>query len=115
MKTRVILSLQQIAKKLVLVLVGAIMFLGLAQSAVQATPIPASQSTTQEISPEELAQRRAERRAEQSKASEAANTEVTEDKLNLEEIAEENAFTKGGNGVPESNQRNKAMSDRLEK
>lgn len=113
MKTRVLLSLQTIAKKLVLVLVGAVMFLGLAQSAVHATPIPASQSTTQEISPEVLAQKRAERRAEQSRASEAANTEAKEDKLNLEEIAEENVLTNDGNGVPESNRRNEAMSDRL--
>lgn len=104
MKTRVLLSLQKISKKLVLLLVGAVMFLGLAQSAVWAAPIPTSQSTTQKMSPQDLEQRRAERRAEQSKASEDANTEVKEDKLNLEEIAEKNAFTNRDKEAPVRNQ-----------
>ena len=113
MKTSVLLSLQQIAKKLTLLVVSAIMFLGLLQPAVQAAPIPTDQSTTQEISPDELAQKRAERRAEQSRASQLADTESDTDKLNLEEIAEENVLTNGGNGVPEELERNKATEDRL--
>lgn len=121
MKISVIHSLQQIAKKLALLVVSAVMFLGLLQPAVQASPIPTEQSTTQEISPEELAQKRAERRAKQSRASQLADTEVKasslgevlESKLNLEEIAEENVLTNDGNGVPEDLERNKAMQDRL--
>lgn len=121
MKTRVLLSIQKAAKKLALLLVGTVLFLGLAQPAVQASPIPTSQSTTQEISPDELAQKRAERRAEQSRASQLADTEVKanslgevlEEKLNLEEIAEENVLTNDGNGVPDELERNAAMKDRL--
>ena len=121
MKISVIQSLQQIAKKLALLMVSAVMFLGLLQPAVQASPIPTEQSTTQAISPEELAQKRAERRAKQSRASQLADTEVKanslgevlEDKLNLEEIAEENVITNDGNGVPEELGRNPAMEDRL--
>ncbi len=113
MKTSMIHSLQQIAKKLALLIVSAVMFLGLLQPAVQASPIPEDQSTTQDISPEELAQKRAERRAKQSRASQLADTEAKTDKLNLEEIAEENVLTNGGNGVPEELGRNKAMEDRL--
>ena len=113
MKASVLLSLQKAAKKLVLLVVSAVMFLGLLQPAVQATPIPTEQSTTQEISPDELAQKRAERRAKQSRASQLADTEAETDKLNLEEIAEENVLTNDGNGVPDELGRNKAMEDRL--
>ena len=113
MKASVLLSLQKTVKKLALLVVSAAMFLGLLQPAVQASPIPTEQSTTQEISPDELAQKRAERRAKQSRASQLADTEAKEDKLNLEEIAEENVITNGGNGVPEELERNKAMQDRL--
>ncbi len=113
MKTSMLLSLQRIAKKLALLIVSAVMFLGLLQPAVQASPIPADQATTQDISPEELAQKRAERRAKQSRASQLADTESKSDKLNLEEIAEENVLTNGGNGVPEELERNPAMQDRL--
>ena len=76
MKASVLLSLQKAAKKLVLLVVSAVMFLGLLQPAVQASPIPTEQSTTQEISPDELAQKRAERRAKQSRASQLADTEA---------------------------------------
>ena len=121
MKTRALLPLQKAVQKLALLLVSAVMFLGLIQPAVQATPIPTSQSTTQEISPDELSQKRANRRAQQSRASQAADTEVKanslgevlEDKLNLEEIAEENVLTNDSNGVPDDLARNEAMQDRL--
>lgn len=121
MKTSVFLSLQKITKKLALLVAGAVMFLGLMQPAVQASPIPTEQSTTQAISPEELARKRAERRAKQSRASQLADTEVQanslsevlENKLNLEEIAEENVITNDSNGVPDELKRNKAMQDRL--
>ena len=113
MKTSVRLSLQKIAKRLALLAVGTVMFLGLLQPAVQATPIPTEQSTTQDISSDELAQKRAERRAKQSRASQLADTEKSQDKLNLGEIAEENVLTNEGNGVPDELGRNKATENRL--
>lgn len=121
MKKSMLRSIQKAVQKLTLVIAGAVMLLGLMQPALQAAPIPAEQSTTQEISPDELAQKRAERRAKQSRASQLADTEVKansltdvlEDKLNLEEIAEENVLTNDSNGVPDELERNKAMEDRL--
>ncbi|MGC1308401.1 MAG: hypothetical protein WA885_14345 [Phormidesmis sp.] len=97
---RVFFILQRLTQKLTLVLMGAIMCLGLMQSALQAAPLIKTEST-ETLSQESLSQKRAERREAQSKASRAANTEENADsieealneKLNVEEIAKENGLT----------------------
>ncbi len=100
---------KQVATALMGALVGVVMFLGLMQPAAQAMPaIPAiiMPDTEPTISAESLEQKRAERRELQSKASEAANTEEKADsadsigetlseKLNLDEIVEENEIVDG--------------------
>ncbi len=97
MYSRLFLSLQTAIKRLVLFSIGAVLFLGLMQPMAQAAPSSADVPT---LSTESLEQKRAERRAAQSEASKAANSEeeadsigeVFADKLNLEEIVEENVI-----------------------
>lgn len=91
-------TLQTFAKRLMLLIVSTVMFLGLIQPAVQATPSSTAADPLEAPSPENLEKMRAERRAFQSQASQAANSEEEADsvgevltkKLNLDEITEEN-------------------------
>ena len=98
-------SLRKTIKQLALVLVSTFVCLGLMQTDLQAAPLKGSNSTldlekTEQVSPDSLSEKRAERRQAQSEASKAANTEdktdsvgeVFADKLNLEEIAEDNVL-----------------------
>ena len=99
MVARVFLTLRTVTRRLVLLLLSAVLVLGFAQTSVQAAPEADPEPT---ITPEELAQKRAERREFQSEASKASINEekadsigeVFADKLNLEEIAEENVLAK---------------------
>ncbi|WP_141242225.1 hypothetical protein [Leptolyngbya sp. BC1307] len=98
---------RMVAKRLALLIVGAVMFLGLFQTAVYAAPVAepssASGDPLQPPSPESLERMRAQRREFQSKASRAANdekkadsgSEVLTEKLNLDEIVEENKIVEG--------------------
>ncbi len=114
MKIRGFRSLRAAAKRLALLLVSMVLFLGLAQTAAYAVSgsaapsgIPDSSGVSGDPlkppSPENLEQMRAQRRAFQSEASKAANTEeeassgseVLTKKLNLDEITEENEVFKG--------------------
>ena len=100
-------SFRMIAKRLVLLIVGAVMFLGLSQTAVYAAPVAEPSNVSgdplQPPSPESLDKMRAKRREFQSKASRAANDEEKADsgrevitkKLNLDEIVEENEIVEG--------------------
>lgn len=97
MLDRVFLTLRTVTRRVVLLLISAAMVVGFAQS-VQAAPAADPVPT---LSPEELAQKRAQRREFQSEASKASDSEekadslgeVFADKLNLEEIAEKNPIT----------------------
>ena len=99
MVARVFLTLRTVTRRIVLLLLSAVLVLGFAQTSVQAAPEADPEPT---MTPEELAQKRAERREFQSEASKASINEekadsigeVFADKLNLEEIAEENVLTK---------------------
>ncbi|MGB3292886.1 MAG: hypothetical protein WBB01_07870 [Phormidesmis sp.] len=99
MLARVFLTLRTVTQRLVVLLVSAALFIGFAQTSVQAAPEADPVPT---ISPEELAQKRAQRREFQSEASKASDQEVKADslgevfadKLNLEEIADENEIVK---------------------
>lgn len=94
---RVLVSLRACAKRFVLLSVGLVMLIGLTQPAATAAPL-ISKESMQVSSPDELEAMRAQRRAAQSKASSEANDEVQADsldevlneKLNFEEITEEN-------------------------
>lgn len=98
MLARVFLTLRTVTRRLALMLISAVLILGFAHS-VQAAP---EADPVQTMSPEELAQKRAERREFQSEASKASIDEekadsvgeVFADKLNLEEIAEDNVIVK---------------------
>ena len=89
-------KVKAIAQKITLCLIVAVMFFGLVQPAVQAKTQQAEESPS--VSTQDLEQKRAQRREIQSRASEAANTEESADsvgealgeKLNLNEIVEEN-------------------------
>lgn len=114
MKIRGFRSLRVVAKRLALLLVSTVLFFGLAQTAVYAIAGSAAPSSIPDPSgvsgdplkppsPESLEQMRAQRRAFQSEASKAANSEekassgseVLTEKLNLDEITEENEIFKG--------------------
>ncbi len=100
-------SFRVVAKRLALLIVGAVMFLGLFQTAVYAAPVAEPSNVSgdplQPPSPESLERMRAQRREFQSKASRAANDEekadsgsdVLNEKLNLDEIVEENEIVEG--------------------
>ena len=96
-------SFRAIAKQFVLFSVCAAMLFGLAQPAAIAVNPRDAINVDEPMSAAELSEKRAERRAQQSQASQAANTEIEadslgevfEDKLNLEEIAEDNVLTDG--------------------
>ncbi|MGI8936132.1 MAG: hypothetical protein ACR2FS_18870 [Phormidesmis sp.] len=100
-------SFRMVAKRLVLLIVGAVMFLGLFQTPVHAAPSSEPSNVSgdplQPPSPETLDRMRAQRREFQSKASRAANdekkadsgSEVLTEKLNLDEIVEENKIVEG--------------------
>ncbi len=105
MISHMITSLRKTIKQLAIVLVGTIICLGLAQTDLHAAPLQGGRSTldldqTEASSPDSLSEMRAERRQAQSEASKAANTEgkadsvgeVFADKLNLEEIADDNVL-----------------------
>lgn len=97
------LFVQAAVKQITICLVGVVMLLGLMQPAAQAMPALIMPDGEPTLSAESLDQKRAERREIQSKASEAANTEEKADsiketlteKLNLDEIVEENEIVDG--------------------
>ncbi len=104
MISQTVTSLRKAIKQLSLVLTSAFMCFGLMQTALQAAPLQGGSSTldldkTEAIS-DSLSEKRAERRQAQSEASKAANTEIKSDsigevfadKLNLEEIADDNVL-----------------------
>ncbi len=103
MNHRFFLFVQAAVKQITICLVGVVMFLGLMQPAAQAMPALIMPDGEPTLSAESLEQKRAERREIQSKASEAANTEEKADsinetlteKLNLDEIVEENEIVDG--------------------
>ncbi|MGB7250095.1 MAG: hypothetical protein WBC73_14245 [Phormidesmis sp.] len=101
--------LQSIAKRITFVFIATILCLGLMQTSLQAAPLIKTEAT-ETMSQESLSQMRAARREEQSKASQAANTEKESssigEKLNLEEIAEENPLTGNASKTPELNSPN---------
>ncbi len=98
MITQTFSSLKSFAKRATVWFVSMVMVLGLVQPAVLAAPASAATDVDQSIDAVSLEQKRAQRRAMQSEASEAANTEgeadsfgeVLTEKLNLDEIVEEN-------------------------
>lgn len=100
MNRKVLIVVNAIAKQIALCLVGVILFLGLMQPAVQAAQADMPSKANPSMSTEGLDQKRAQRREIQSQASEAANTEEPADsvgealseKLNLNEIVEENVI-----------------------
>jgi type IV secretory pathway VirB6-like protein len=108
--SKVAMGMGAIAKKLALYLVGAVLFLGLVQPAVQAAPADMQTSPNPSMSAESLEQKRADRREIQSRASEAADTEesansvgeVLKEKLNLNEIVEDNEIVDGMKQVLDS-------------
>lgn len=91
---------RQLAAKAVLLLIGTVLLLGLMQPAAQAAPAGMMDEGVNTLTEESLDQKRAERRAMNSQAAQAANDEekadslgeVFKEKLNLEEIAEENVI-----------------------
>lgn len=95
--------LKQAFSLLTLVLLGAMLCIGLLQPAAHAAPALTNEATTAEQAPETLSEKRAERRQIQSQASRAADLEteadsfedVIKDKLNLDEIVEENVLLDG--------------------
>lgn len=96
-------SFRRMAKRFVLVVVGAALLFGMLQPvAIAANPRNAT-DVEKTISADELSEKRAQRRAQQSQASKAADTEIEADslgevlseKLNLEEIAEDNVLVDG--------------------
>ncbi len=104
MISRIVLSLRSITRQLSLVLVGALMCLSLLQPAARAASVQIMANTggtaVESVGSESLSELRAERRKEQSEASKAANTEdeassfkeAIDEKLNLEEIVEDNVL-----------------------
>ncbi len=92
-----------IAQRFSLCLAGVALLLGLVQPAVQAASVDMQTDVNPSMSTESIEQKRADRREIQSKASEAANTEESVDsvgealgeKLNLNEIVEENEIVGG--------------------
>lgn len=103
MNQRIFLFIQAAVKQVAIALVGVVMFLGLMQPAAQAVPALIMPDTEPTLSAESLEQKRAERRELQSKASEAAKaeeeansaSETLTEKLNLNEIVEENEIVDG--------------------
>lgn len=99
MITQVSAYFRQAVRRLCIIAVGFVLFFGLMQPAVQAAPEVSSQNA-EKVSSADLEQKKAERRAMQSQASRAADTEeeadsigeVINDKLNLDEIVEENVI-----------------------
>ena len=102
-----IFTLQKTAKKLavraVSLLIGTVLVLGLMQPAAQAAPAGMMDEGVNTLTEESLSQKRAERRAINSQAAQAANDEETQEKggslgevlnekLNLDEIVEENVI-----------------------
>ncbi len=101
MINRVLVSIRSIAKHFVLLSIATVLLLGLLQpTAYAATADATVDSSIQMESSGSLEDMRAKRRAEQSQASKAANTDVKanslgealNEKLNLEEISEENVI-----------------------
>lgn len=104
MISRIVTSLRSLTRQLLLVLVGAFMCLSLLQPTAQAASVQnvadTADTTLGGTSSESLSELRAERRQAQSQASKAANTEdktdsfkeAIDDKLNLDEIVEDNVL-----------------------
>ncbi len=104
MISRIVASLRSITRQLSLALVGAFVCLSLVQPVAQAASIQnvanTAGTTLEGTSSDSLSELRAERRKEQSQASKAANTEdkadsfkeAIDDKLNLDEIVEDNVL-----------------------
>lgn len=93
-------TVRKFAMRAVSLLLGVVMFLGFMQPAVQAAPTEAMGNPETTITGESVDQLRAKRRAINSQAAQAANDEtkadslgeVLNDKLNLNEIVEENVL-----------------------
>ncbi|MEM8506099.1 MAG: hypothetical protein AAF716_23485 [Cyanobacteria bacterium P01_D01_bin.1] len=103
MASRMVTALRKMTGRMAIALVGMFLCLGLIPTPIQAAPFESASTidvdttavSSDALSPEKLSQKRAERRQAQSQASAAANTENEEsatDKLNLEEIVEDNVL-----------------------
>lgn len=105
MISRTVTSLRKMTRRIAIALVGVFLCIGLAPALAQAAPLVGAVDTlnansTDAVSPdalssERLSEKRAQRRQVQSQASAAANTESEEsvtDKLNLEEMVEDNVL-----------------------
>ncbi len=103
MATRISSFFRFSVKRLLLALVGAAMVMGLTQSAALAVSMATDADMTTSAAQESLAQKRQERQAWQSKASASRNVddnvdsveEIVDDRLNLDEIIEENQIVEG--------------------
>lgn len=103
----VLTSFRRMAKRVVLLFVGAVLLFGMVQPAAIAANPRNAVNVEKTMSADELDAKRAQRRAQQSQASQAADTEieadslgeVLSDKLNLEEIAEDNLLVDGPEAV----------------
>lgn len=108
MVARMSLALRKLTQRLTLLLFSSVLLLGLMQTSVQAAPANMAADPLVKMTPEKLEQKRAQRRELQSEASQAADTEEKADsvgeafgdKLNLEEIAEENPITNNARKAP---------------
>lgn len=106
MISRTVTSLRKMTQHIAIALVGVFLCLGLMPTPILAAPFEGVANTLDTektevespdaLSPESLSEKRAERRQIQSQASAAANTDSEEesvaDKLNLEEIVEDNVL-----------------------
>ncbi|MGF1523271.1 MAG: hypothetical protein ACFBSF_13225 [Leptolyngbyaceae cyanobacterium] len=116
MVTGIFVSLQKIFRQLTLTLLSVILCLGLLPTTAQSMPL-AETGYMDTISPERLSQMKAQRRKTQSEASQAAKTkaesslldednaslgEMLIEKLNLDEITEENVLVEGTSDNSES-------------
>ena len=103
----VLASFRLMVKRFVLLFVGAALVFGMVQPAAVAVNPRDAVNVEKPLSASELSEKRAQRRAQQSQASKAADTEieadslgeVLNDKLNLEEIAEDNVIVDGPKDV----------------